>query len=156
MIAPLATAIQGAPSGPGVYVLMGSDGSLYKGACRDLQERLRDHQAGRASRTRRLRPLLLVHIERTRTYEEALRKERYLKTGHGRQGLKRRLDGITPLVSGRGQTVPPVARAAREGGPALPPSAGLAGNLPADAFEGSNPSPTTTSRRKALSSGHEP
>ena len=77
---------------PAAYVLQGSDGTyLYKGACRDLKERLRDHHAGRASRTKNRRPLTLVHFEYCDSYEDALRKEHYLKTGHGRAWLKRML-----------------------------------------------------------------
>ena len=72
------------------YVLMGCDQRyLYKGACRDLYERLEDHRAGRATRTKNRRPLRLVHHEYCAMYEEALKRERYLKSGYGRIWLKR-------------------------------------------------------------------
>ena len=78
---------------PAAYVLRGSDGDyLYKGACRDLVERMKHHRAGLASRTKNRRPLALVYHEYCDSYPDALRKERYLKSGHGRAWLKRHID----------------------------------------------------------------
>ena len=89
---PLEEAIRTARSSPAAYVLRGADGNyLYKGACRDLCERLKDHHAGRASRTKNRRPLRLVHYEYCESYSEALAREKYLKTGFGRTWLKRQL-----------------------------------------------------------------
>ena len=74
---------------PAAYVLCGSDGKyLYKGSCRNLCERLKSHRAGRASRTKNRRPLTLVHCEYFETYSEALTREKYFKTGTGRDWLK--------------------------------------------------------------------
>jgi putative endonuclease len=88
MKATLGEAIPEAKRQPAVYVLLGFDGTyLYKGSCRDLQERLKDHQAGRASRTKNRRPLSLVYLEYVATYSEALTRERFLKTGKGRVWL---------------------------------------------------------------------
>ena len=88
----LDTAITTVDPHPAAYVLRGSDGKyLYKGACRNLVERLKDHRAGLATRTKNRRPLTLVHFEYCETYSDALRKERYLKSGHGRAWLARNL-----------------------------------------------------------------
>ena len=77
---------------PAGYVLLGSDGKyLYKGACRNLKERLRDHQAGRASRTKNRRPLDLFHFEYCDSYSDALKREKYFKSRFGRVFLKRLL-----------------------------------------------------------------
>ena len=47
---PIDQAIQTVDESPAVYVLLGSDGNyLYKGACRNLKERLKDHRAGSVS-----------------------------------------------------------------------------------------------------------
>ena len=73
---------------PGVYVLRGSNGQNYTGAARNLRDRLRDHQAGRASRTRNQRPLWVVYVERCADYSAALKRERFLKSGQGRDWLK--------------------------------------------------------------------
>jgi predicted GIY-YIG superfamily endonuclease len=60
---------------------------LYKGSARNLKERLKDHRAGRVSRTKNRRPLILVFHEYFSTYTEALQKEHFLKTGAGRKWL---------------------------------------------------------------------
>jgi putative endonuclease len=78
-------------------VFLGRNGRRYTGAARDLRERMRDHHAGRAERTKNQRPLLLLHLEPLPTYADALRRERFLKSGQGRQFLDAQ------------QTVPPEA-----------------------------------------------
>ena len=89
MNTPLDEAIINAESCPAAYVLLGANGNyLYKGACKNLSERLKDHRAGRASRTKNRRPLTLVHYEYFKTYSEALKREKYFKTGTGRDWLK--------------------------------------------------------------------
>jgi putative endonuclease len=71
------------------YVLLAADGAyLYKGSCRNLCERLKDHRAGRASHTKNRRPLRLVHFEYFASYSEALAREKYFKTGTGRDWLR--------------------------------------------------------------------
>ena len=78
---------------PGVYVLQAADQSfLYKGSCRVLPERLRDHRAGRVSRTKNHRPLTLVYCEYASDFTAARQRENYLKTGAGREFLTRYLE----------------------------------------------------------------
>ena len=61
---------------PFVYMLCCRDGSFYTGAAKDLQARLREHEAGRASRYTRARlPVRLVWSRRVRTWSRALREE---------------------------------------------------------------------------------
>ncbi|HXK11209.1 MAG TPA: GIY-YIG nuclease family protein [Vicinamibacteria bacterium] len=80
---------------PFVYMLRCCDGSLYTGAAKDLQARVRQHEAGTASRyTRARRPVLLVWSRRVRTWGRALREEHRIKK------LKRR--DKDSLVSGAG------------------------------------------------------
>ena len=77
---------------PGVYVLAGRRPAyLYKGAARDVVERLRNHDAGRVARTRSLRPLRLVFFEYCVDYSAALQREQFLKSGAGRAWLKEHL-----------------------------------------------------------------
>lgn len=65
---------------PFVYLLRCRDGTLYAGAAVDLERRLREHQAGRASRyTRSRRPLELVWSAEVATWSEALREEARIK-----------------------------------------------------------------------------
>lgn len=63
-----------------VYLLRCRDGTLYAGAAADLARRLREHEAGRASRyTRSRRPVELVWSREVATWSEALREEARLK-----------------------------------------------------------------------------
>jgi len=56
------------------------DGSLYTGAARDLEARLRKHRAGTASRYTRARlPVALAWSRRVRTWSAALREEHRIK-----------------------------------------------------------------------------
>jgi len=65
---------------PYVYILRCRDASLYTGAAKDLQARVRKHEAGTASRyTRARRPVVLVWSRRVRTWSQALREEHRIK-----------------------------------------------------------------------------
>jgi len=77
---------------PATYVLKSADGEyLYKGSCRNLDKRLKDHNAGRVSCTKNRRPVTLVHAEFFETYTEARHRENFLKSGVGRAWLKAEL-----------------------------------------------------------------
>jgi putative endonuclease len=63
-----------------VYIVRCRDGSLYTGITTDLFRRLRQHNAGRASRYTRSRvPIVLVFSESGMTRSEALRREAAIK-----------------------------------------------------------------------------
>jgi putative endonuclease len=63
-----------------VYILRCSDGSLYTGIAKDVAKRLREHQAGRASRYTRARlPVTLVWCREVTTWCDALREEQRIK-----------------------------------------------------------------------------
>jgi putative endonuclease len=65
---------------PFVYLLRCRDGSLYAGAAVELEKRLGEHRAGRASRYTRSRlPVELVWSAEVATWSEALREERRIK-----------------------------------------------------------------------------
>jgi len=73
-----------------VYILRCGDGSLYTGVAKDLAARLREHQAGRASRyTRAHLPVTLLWSREVATWGEALREERRIK--NLRRGAKEAL-----------------------------------------------------------------
>ena len=74
---------------------------LYKGSARNLVERLKDHRAGRVSRTKNHRPLTLVYYQYFDDYTAARKQELFLKSGQGRAWLKAHLASQ--------QTVPPEA-----------------------------------------------
>ncbi|MDM7914986.1 MAG: GIY-YIG nuclease family protein [Candidatus Eisenbacteria bacterium] len=77
---------------PYVYLLRCCDGSFYAGSAKDLQARLRQHEAGRASRyTRGRLPVAMVWSEQVATWSDALRAEHRVK--RMRRAEKERLVG---------------------------------------------------------------
>lgn len=73
-----------------VYLLRCADGTLYCGWSTDPERRLRQHQAGTASRyTRTRRPVELVYTREFATRSEAMREEVRIKRLPARD--KRRL-----------------------------------------------------------------
>jgi putative endonuclease len=65
---------------PFVYMLRCKDGSLYTGIARDLEKRLAQHHAGRASRYTRSRlPVVLAWSCEVETWSDALREEIRIK-----------------------------------------------------------------------------
>jgi len=65
---------------PFVYLLRCRDGSLYAGAAVDLDRRLAEHRAGRASRYTRSRlPVELAWSVEVSNWSEALREEARVK-----------------------------------------------------------------------------
>lgn len=64
-----------------VYILRCQDGTLYTGAAKDLARRLEQHATGKASRYTRSRlPVKLAWSRRVRTWSDALKTERWIKT----------------------------------------------------------------------------
>ena len=73
-----------------VYVLQsGKTGRRYIGSCEDLEDRFRRHNAGHSMATRHGVPWMMLRSESFLTRPEAVRKERYYKTGRGRDDLDR-------------------------------------------------------------------
>jgi putative endonuclease len=63
-----------------VYLLRCADGTLYCGWSTDPERRLRQHQAGTASRyTRTRRPVELVYMREFESRSEAMREEIRIK-----------------------------------------------------------------------------
>ena len=73
-----------------VYVLRSlKDGKHYTGYSKDLDRRIKEHNAGETESTRRRRPFILVHSEGYEDEESAKEREKYLKSGRGREELRR-------------------------------------------------------------------
>ena len=72
------------------YVLRSEKtGRHYAGSCKNLSERLRRHNAGDSKATKHGVPWLLVHSEAFGSRSEAAQRERYFKTGRGRDHLEK-------------------------------------------------------------------
>ncbi len=72
-----------------IYVHKCSDGSLYIGQTDDFPRRLSEHEQGKVSWTAPRLPVEPIHWEIFATREEAVQREKDLKTGFGRKWLKR-------------------------------------------------------------------
>jgi len=80
-----------------VYVLRSeTTGSHYVGYTSDLTQRFGQHNHGITKSTKNRGPWQMVYHEGFNTRPEAVRRKRFLKTGQGREELKR------ILASGRG------------------------------------------------------
>ena len=74
------------------YVLQSQkDGRFYTGSAGNLRERIKEHNNGEVSSTKYRRPLRLIYYEACLDKYDALRREKYLKTGMGKRYLQNRL-----------------------------------------------------------------
>ena len=71
-----------------VYVLKNEGGKLYKGMTNNLERRLKEHHYGHTITTSRMGRLEVVYFEEYLTWEEARKRELYLKSAAGRKFLK--------------------------------------------------------------------
>ncbi len=72
-----------------VYVLRSlKNRRLYTGSTSNINQRLSDHNSGRNTYTRLTRPFELLYGEDYQTRAEAVKREKFMKTGKGRELLK--------------------------------------------------------------------
>ena len=71
-----------------VYILKDNNGKLYKGMTNNLKRRLAEHRSGHTRTTSRMNDLVLVYKEEYATFEEARKRELYLKSATERKFLK--------------------------------------------------------------------
>ena len=84
-----------------VYVLRSkTSGRLYIGYTSDLTHRLGQHNHGVTKSMKNRGPWELVHREEFAMRGEAMRRERFLKSGQGREELKKLLTGMTRSSAG--------------------------------------------------------
>jgi len=73
-----------------VYILRSqTTGRFYTGSTSNLEARLAQHNSDKSTSTKHRGPWNLIHHEEFETLAEAVRRERYFKTGKGRDELKR-------------------------------------------------------------------
>jgi len=72
-----------------VYILKSiKTGEFYKGITNDLERRLLEHNSGKNFSTKGKRPWKMIYYEECSDRIEARRKEKYFKSGFGRELLK--------------------------------------------------------------------
>ena len=76
-----------------VYLLENkNDKSWYIGSTSNIKQRIKDHQSGSGSRTTRLKKdWELIYLEGYLNKLDALGREKFLKSGSGRNYLKKQL-----------------------------------------------------------------
>ena len=75
-----------------VYVLRSIEFERnYVGFSKSVENRLKEHNSGKTRSTRPYRPWRLLFYERYSSKAEALEREKFLKTGQGREHIKQKL-----------------------------------------------------------------
>jgi len=77
-----------------VYVIESEEGKRYTGHTGDLQQRLIDHNEGTTFTTKKSRNWKLIYTEPHHTRASAMQREKFLKSGAGRDYIKRMIDGV--------------------------------------------------------------
>jgi putative endonuclease len=73
-----------------VYVIKSKkNGSLYKGYSLNAKDRLIQHNLGKSNYTSKFTPWELVYVEQVDSLQEAIKREKYLKSAAGRRFLKK-------------------------------------------------------------------
>ncbi|MEI7751824.1 MAG: GIY-YIG nuclease family protein [Candidatus Omnitrophota bacterium] len=81
------------------YVLQRQrDGKFYTGFSKDLRKRFKEHLRGKVESTRGRGPFTLVYYEACVDINDAVSRERYLKTGMGKRFLRNRLKRFLSLT----------------------------------------------------------
>jgi putative endonuclease len=83
------------------YVLKSKlDNNFYVGYTTNLKQRLDEHNSGRVKSTKARRPFEVVYYEVCYNQNDALHREKYLKSSYGKRYIKNRLKyyltGFTP------------------------------------------------------------
>lgn len=80
-----------------VYVLYSREADkFYIGYSADLKRRMREHTSGTSLSGRTIKNLRLVYYEACLSKKDAQLQEKQLKTGFGRQYLRKRLQSSIP------------------------------------------------------------
>jgi putative endonuclease len=84
-----------------VYVLQSlKDRRLYTGFSEDMNRRFAEHSSGAVNATKHRLPVKLVYYEASCNQQDALHREKYLKTAWGKRYLKSRMKHY---LTGRGE-----------------------------------------------------
>ena len=76
-----------------VYVLKSlATGQFYTGQTENLSRRLKEHNEGLSEYTKGRGPWELVYYEEYETRSEAMSREKFLKSGKGREWLQDKID----------------------------------------------------------------
>lgn len=72
-----------------VYLLQSEKNhQIYTGVTNDLKRRIMEHKGGKVKTTNRLLPVYLIFYEAFLNKDDAMRRERYLKSAKGKNTIK--------------------------------------------------------------------
>ncbi|MFN8009053.1 MAG: GIY-YIG nuclease family protein [Terriglobia bacterium] len=71
-----------------VYVIRSDSGVVYIGQTEDIERRLAEHNSGKSLYTKRSKQWELIYQEECFTRSEAMKRERQLKSGRGREFIQ--------------------------------------------------------------------
>lgn len=75
-----------------VYLLLSKkDNDFYTGYTNNLKRRIKEHQEGKVKSTKHRLPVQLIYYEVCLDKYDALAREKYLKSGHGKKYIRNRL-----------------------------------------------------------------
>ncbi len=75
-----------------LYTAVVKKGTLYNGITSDLKGRLKDHNSGAGGLyTKKNRPYKLIYYEAYLNKKDAIKAEKFYKTGYGREILRKKL-----------------------------------------------------------------
>jgi putative endonuclease len=75
------------------YVIISErDRKFYIGFTKDIEKRLAEHNDGLVTSTEYRRPLKLVYYEACLNERDAIKREKYFKSGYGRRFLNNRIE----------------------------------------------------------------
>lgn len=86
-----------------VYILRSvKNGRLYTGFTNDLKRRFKEHSSGWSTYTKSRGPYTLIYYEAGLNEQDAVAREKYLKSGFGKRYIKSRLqrffiNGMNPV-----------------------------------------------------------
>lgn len=69
----------------------GKNGIIYVGYSNDLIKRLKEHNSGEVFSTKPYRPFYLIYYEAYRNKKDAIIREKFLKSGWGKNYIKKTL-----------------------------------------------------------------
>lgn len=79
-----------------VYVIHSEEGYRYSGHTPDLPRRLAEHNSGASHSTKHGHNWQIIHLEEFTTRSEAMKREKWFKTGVGREWLNKNVAGWSP------------------------------------------------------------
>ncbi|MBI3189812.1 MAG: GIY-YIG nuclease family protein [Ignavibacteriales bacterium] len=79
-----------------IYVIVSAEGLRYIGQTTNVERRLLEHNAGLSHYTKQGTGWRIIYIEEYPTRSEAMKREKWLKSGVGREWLKANVAGWSP------------------------------------------------------------